>query len=194
MVKSFYIRQTVSKKAKWQPWFLSIASLILQFLSFDYFALNLVILIPTKDMNQLHCYSNSTRVAVDGNWGDWFEWDSCTAQCGGGSQTHARLCNNPEPSNGGLNCSETNVEYETRDCNQNPCSPDGNLFVLTGFHIMILDNQHILVAKIKLCLKIYKLIFFSITLSFYSFKMVHGALGRNGINVQQHAVLHFKTE
>jgi hypothetical protein len=39
--------------------------------------------------------------------------------CGGGIQTHTRNCSNPEPANGGLNC--TGMAVETQNCNQLPC-------------------------------------------------------------------------
>ncbi|XP_060630493.2 hemicentin-1 isoform X1 [Anolis sagrei] len=41
---------------------------------------------------------------VDGNWGSWQSWSTCSASCGGGQQTRSRLCNNPSPSNSGRFC------------------------------------------------------------------------------------------
>ncbi len=41
---------------------------------------------------------------LDGNWGAWSSLSTCTVTCGGGTQSHTRLCNNPPPSNGGAAC------------------------------------------------------------------------------------------
>jgi hypothetical protein len=63
-------------------------------------------------------------VFLDGNWADWSEWSSCSVTSGEGNQTRLRTCTNPVPSNGGSNCSATNVEYATQACN-NPPNPGG---------------------------------------------------------------------
>ena len=56
---------------------------------------------------------------LDGNWGPWGAWSTCTATCNGGAQTHTRLCNNPAPSNGGATCSGSGSEIAI--CNITPC-------------------------------------------------------------------------
>ena len=66
-------------------------------------------------------------IFTDGGWGAWSEWDICTATCGGGFQNRLRFCTNPEPANGGQDCSDTNVDSETKECNADPC-PVGNVF------------------------------------------------------------------
>ncbi len=58
----------------------------------------------------------------DGGWGEWTEWDECTATCGGGFQTKLRFCVNPEPANGGSDCSDTNIDAMTQSCNEDSCA------------------------------------------------------------------------
>ncbi|XP_037905898.1 semaphorin-5B [Hermetia illucens] len=56
---------------------------------------------------------------VDGGWGPWGSWSDCSAACGGGYRSRRRKCNNPQPRNGGLDCSGCHVEYEV--CNTKSC-------------------------------------------------------------------------
>jgi hypothetical protein len=50
--------------------------------------------------------------------------------CGDGNQTRTRLCNNPEPANGGQNCSGTNIDTETKICTGGaPCPIGNNVFL-----------------------------------------------------------------
>ncbi len=56
----------------------------------------------------------------DGNWGSWAAFGSCSVTCGGGTQTHTRLCNNPAPANGGATCpgsASESVSCNTQACN-----------------------------------------------------------------------------
>ena len=55
--------------------------------------------------------------------GGWSEWSDCSASCGGGIQT--RTCTNPEPKNGGSDCSKLNDRNHKRECNTHPCFVDG---------------------------------------------------------------------
>ncbi|EDO36471.1 predicted protein, partial [Nematostella vectensis] len=56
---------------------------------------------------------------VNGVWGSWSEWSTCSVTCGGGTQLHMRVCNNPKPENGGLPCAGAMVEQQS--CNMQPC-------------------------------------------------------------------------
>lgn len=63
---------------------------------------------------------------VDGRWGKWGQFGSCSRTCGGGVQLSKRECNNPVPSNGGKYCQGVRVKY--RSCNLNHCPDTGTSF------------------------------------------------------------------
>ncbi|XP_018333129.1 semaphorin-5A, partial [Agrilus planipennis] len=56
----------------------------------------------------------------DGQWSEWGDWGPCSVPCGGGFRKRQRRCDNPLPSNGGLDCIGCHLEYET--CNMHSCS------------------------------------------------------------------------
>ncbi|XP_029473156.1 A disintegrin and metalloproteinase with thrombospondin motifs 20 [Rhinatrema bivittatum] len=56
---------------------------------------------------------------VDGEWGPWGPYSSCTRTCGGGIKSTTRDCNWPEPKNGGKYCVGRRMKF--RSCNTEPC-------------------------------------------------------------------------
>ena len=56
---------------------------------------------------------------VDGRWGDWQGWSTCSTTCDDGTATRHRECNNPAPAHGGLNCAGTTFDHKT--CNLAQC-------------------------------------------------------------------------
>ena len=58
---------------------------------------------------------------VDGGWTEFGDWSTCSATCGGGSQSRQRTCTNPAPQNGGLDCQ--GEAEEVRSCNTQSCPP-----------------------------------------------------------------------
>lgn len=58
-------------------------------------------------------------IVVDGGWGAWSAWSDCSSSCGGGFRLRRRLCDDPLPENGGLDCTGCAVEYDM--CNTQPC-------------------------------------------------------------------------
>ena len=60
---------------------------------------------------------------MDGGWSDFGTWSTCSANCGGGTQTRTRTCTNPAPANGGANC--VGSASETQGCNEHECPVDG---------------------------------------------------------------------
>lgn len=65
----------------------------------------------------IHC-------SVHGNWGMWSEFTVCSASCGFGFQERVRLCNNPAPEYGGMDCAGPAVEQIKCD-SMVPCPIDG---------------------------------------------------------------------
>jgi len=68
-----------------------------------------------------------TIFSVNGNWGAWSAWATCSKSCGTGSQTRTRLCNSPAPSNGGAACAGS--ASESQACNTQTCSTPGVLYI-----------------------------------------------------------------
>ncbi|KAL4216796.1 hypothetical protein ACF0H5_024517 [Mactra antiquata] len=61
---------------------------------------------------------------VDGGWGSWSGFTSCSVSCGDGLRFKTRACNNPKPSNGGSNCPGQPVF--SSPCNLKDCPVDGH--------------------------------------------------------------------
>ena len=57
--------------------------------------------------------------SVDGQWGPFGNWSSCSQSCGNGTQTRKRECNNPPPSNGGADCKGNATDQ--RNCKITVC-------------------------------------------------------------------------
>ncbi|XP_052211949.1 thrombospondin-1-like isoform X2 [Dreissena polymorpha] len=60
---------------------------------------------------------------VDGNWGTWSTWGSCSATCGVGIQRRNRYCDNPPPARFGDHCFGDSVD--DRICMPRGCSDGG---------------------------------------------------------------------
>ena len=57
---------------------------------------------------------------VDGNWGEWSKWGTCTKTCKQGKQSRTRVCNSPAPQYGGSKCQGDSSQFQ--DCNRHvPC-------------------------------------------------------------------------
>ncbi|CAG2223627.1 Tyrosine-protein phosphatase 1,Hemicentin-1,Coadhesin,Tyrosine-protein phosphatase non-receptor type 13,Tyrosine-protein phosphatase non-receptor type 5,Thrombospondin-2,Tyrosine-protein phosphatase non-receptor type 11,Thrombospondin-1,Mucin-like protein,Tyrosine-protein phosphatase corkscrew [Mytilus edulis] len=67
---------------------------------------------------------SSNVCPVNGNWGRWNGWTRCSKTCGGGRKYRSRLCNNPSPIAGGLDCN--GVSRENSSCSSNLCPVNGN--------------------------------------------------------------------
>uniref|UniRef100_A0A8C6YUA9 ADAM metallopeptidase with thrombospondin type 1 motif 9 n=1 Tax=Nothoprocta perdicaria TaxID=30464 RepID=A0A8C6YUA9_NOTPE len=57
---------------------------------------------------------------LDGAWGTWSPFGTCSRTCGGGIKTAIRECNRPEPKNGGKYCVGRRMKFKS--CNTEPCS------------------------------------------------------------------------
>ena len=65
---------------------------------------------------------------VNGGWGNWNDWATCSATCGGGVQSRTRGCTDPSPQGSGDQCptDANNDEEETQACNGMTCAPEGS--------------------------------------------------------------------
>ncbi|CAD7087043.1 unnamed protein product [Hermetia illucens] len=68
------------------------------------------------------CVPIEEKTPVNGGWGNWSDWSTCSRSCGGGISMQLRECNNPSPANGGTFCIGERKRYVV--CNTEPC-PDG---------------------------------------------------------------------
>ena len=59
-------------------------------------------------------------LVIDGGWGAWRDWTTCSALCGPGITSRMRGCNNPAPACGGNMCAGEN--NETEQCNLGSCA------------------------------------------------------------------------
>ena len=60
---------------------------------------------------------------LDGNWGVWTSWGTCSASCGGGTQQRSRECDSPAPNYGGAACDGSTSD--SQNCGAEAC-PIGN--------------------------------------------------------------------
>nr|XP_018671182.1 A disintegrin and metalloproteinase with thrombospondin motifs 3 isoform X1 [Ciona intestinalis] len=73
-----------------------------------------------------HCvWRDQRQTAVDGNWGSWNTYGQCSRSCGTGVWYRTRMCNNPMPSHGGVDCIGQNIDFDL--CSKRPC-PNGRDF------------------------------------------------------------------
>ena len=57
--------------------------------------------------------------AVNGVYSEWSSWGTCSVECGGGTQTQTRACDNPEPAYGGTPC--VPEDPKSQECNTATC-------------------------------------------------------------------------
>ncbi|XP_048843123.1 thrombospondin-2 [Brienomyrus brachyistius] len=62
---------------------------------------------------------------IDGGWGPWSPWATCSATCGGGLKSRSRECNSPPAQHGGRGCMGEPSDNEV--CNRQECPIDGCL-------------------------------------------------------------------
>ncbi|XP_005988414.1 thrombospondin-1 [Latimeria chalumnae] len=88
---------------------------------------------PTPQMGGRQCEGEGRETQecqkdpcpINGNWGPWSPWNTCTVTCGGGIQKHSRLCDSPMPKYGGKEC--VGEATATQICNKEDCPIDGCL-------------------------------------------------------------------
>ncbi|XP_034078366.1 thrombospondin-1-like isoform X1 [Gymnodraco acuticeps] len=88
---------------------------------------------PTPQMGGMDCQGDGRQTEIcqkspcpiDGSWGPWSIWDTCSVTCGGGFQTRKRLCNDPIAQYGGKEC--VGDATGSQLCNKKACPIDGCL-------------------------------------------------------------------
>ncbi|XP_013408767.1 coadhesin [Lingula anatina] len=68
---------------------------------------------------------------VDGGFGPWHPWESCSASCNGGIQRRQRFCNSPRPEHGGKDCVGNTTQSQV--CKTQPCPVDGGWGAWSGY-------------------------------------------------------------
>ncbi|XP_044178030.1 A disintegrin and metalloproteinase with thrombospondin motifs adt-1-like isoform X2 [Acropora millepora] len=77
------------------------------------------------DSSQFQDCNRHVPCPIDGNWGEWSKWGTCTKTCKQGKQSRTRVCNSPSPQYGGNKCQGDSSQFQ--DCNRHvPCPIDGN--------------------------------------------------------------------
>ncbi|XP_052703574.1 A disintegrin and metalloproteinase with thrombospondin motifs adt-1-like [Crassostrea angulata] len=71
------------------------------------------------DVNNSTQDCNTQVCIIDGSWGSWGQWGTCSVTCGGGQRSRTRICDNPAPANGGLDCPGASSDYG--DCSTDAC-------------------------------------------------------------------------
>ena len=86
---------------------------------------------------------------VDGQWGPWGGYGSCSKSCGSGQKVRTRECNNPSPSHGGKGC--IGSDREETICNTKGCP--GN--VMSYFTLFIHYNKQFATYDLPFLILIY---------------------------------------
>ena len=77
-------------------------------------------------------FISRSLLVVDGSWSGWGEWSPCSVTCGNGTQQRSRVCNEPAPDNGGLDCPDSGTENRT--CTEKTC-PGNDRHVVLCFSV-----------------------------------------------------------
>eukprot|EP00795_Rhopilema_esculentum_P015293 gene15293-6507_t len=71
--------------------------------------------------NSASSWKNTFIRPIDGGYGSWSKFGSCSKTCGGGTKSRSRPCNNPAPLMGGESCSRLGSATESASCNTFAC-------------------------------------------------------------------------
>ncbi|XP_052083470.1 coadhesin-like [Mytilus californianus] len=94
---------------------------------------------------------NTHMCPVNGGWSDWTATSGCTVDCGGGSMSYSRTCNNPTPAHEGAHCSGSSTMSES--CNTHSCPVNGGWSDWTSWATCTLDCGGGTQSKTRTCSK-----------------------------------------
>lgn len=66
------------------------------------------------------CPPAECNAPVDGHWGRWAEWGTCSVTCDSGTHTRTRTCDDPQPKHGGAQCEGDATDIKS--CTMKSCS------------------------------------------------------------------------
>ena len=77
---------------------------------------------PDKEnkFEERKCMNKILPCPVNGGYSPWESWSACSGSCGKGISERKRICDKPEPKNGGNPC--TGAQHEVKECENSPCS------------------------------------------------------------------------
>ena len=96
-------------------------------------------------------FCTNCNFTVDGGWSAYSSFSTCSAECGRGTQTRHRQCNNPKPQHNGRQC--PGPSSHTRPCNTQSC-PGIKVETIVGFFIRLnefFSIIYIIIHTISLC-------------------------------------------
>ena len=83
--------------------------------------------VPEYYMYYQHKHYHMFCLTEDGDWAIWSTWSTCPVTCTDELRYRSRVCNNPEPSNGGRQC-DGNIT-ESKFCNVSHCKGKDVVFL-----------------------------------------------------------------
>nr|QNH72423.1 toxin candidate TRINITY_DN36730_c0_g1_i5 [Pachycerianthus maua] len=76
-------------------------------------------------IQSMKCSHTECNTPVNGHWGRWTAWSTCSASCGTGTTSRIRFCDDPVPRFGGANCEGLGQQMVA--CTLRPCEDVANM-------------------------------------------------------------------
>ncbi|XP_021342167.1 coadhesin-like [Mizuhopecten yessoensis] len=113
---------------------------------------------PTPAFNGLQCTGEPvdkdtctlSPCPVNGMWGSWSAWNTCSVTCAVGSKSRTRQCNDPAPALNGLQCTGEPVDKDA--CTLSPCPVDGGWASWRTWSACSDVNNEVVRAKCRKCI------------------------------------------
>ena len=79
---------------------------------------------------------------IDGHWGLWSDYETCSKSCLGGMKKRYRPCNNPSPTYAGRYCNGSSVESSSCNSFACPVCPSGHVPYLANCYFFSSDTKN----------------------------------------------------